>query len=160
MSFDYQLLWRLGGKASVCQCRRHRFDPWVGKIPWRKKWQSTPVFLPGKSYGQRSLVSYSPWGHKESDMTVRLTHTHTHTHTHTRGSCCVAQGAQISALWWPIGVGLEGDWKVLEGGDICIHKVGSLPCTAETNTRRKAIILQVLKIPLNPTISWILSAWE
>ena len=87
-------------------------------------------------------------------------HTHTHTHTHTRGSCCVAQGAQISALWWPIGVGLEGDWKVLEGGDICIHKVGSLPCTAETNTRRKAIILQVLKIPLNPTISWILSAWE
>ena len=66
MSFDYQLLWRLGGKASVCQCRRHRFDPWVGKIPWRKKWQSTPVFLPGKSYGQRSLVSYSPWGWKRA----------------------------------------------------------------------------------------------
>ena len=40
-----------------------------GKIPWRRKWQSTPVFLPGKSHGQRSLVVYSPWGHKESDMT-------------------------------------------------------------------------------------------
>jgi len=40
-----------------------------GKIPWRREWQSTPVFLPGKSHGQRSLVVYSPWGHKESDMT-------------------------------------------------------------------------------------------
>ena len=44
-------------------------DPWVWKSPWRKKWQLTPVFLPGKSHGQRSLVGYSPWGHKDSDMT-------------------------------------------------------------------------------------------
>ena len=43
------------------QCRRHRFNPWVGKIPWRRKWQPTPVFLPGESHGQRSLVGYSPW---------------------------------------------------------------------------------------------------
>ena len=42
------------------------FDPWVGKIPWRMKWQPTPVFLLGKSHGQRSLVCYSPWGRKES----------------------------------------------------------------------------------------------
>ena len=51
-------------------CRRHRscsFDPWVSKIPWRGKWQPTPVFLPGKSHGQRSLAGYSPRGHKESD---------------------------------------------------------------------------------------------
>ena len=40
------------------------FNPWVGKIPWRRKWQPTPVFLPGKVHGQRSLVGYSPWGHK------------------------------------------------------------------------------------------------
>ena len=46
-----------------------RFDAWVGKIPWRRKWQSTPVILPGKSNGQRSLVGYSPWGRKESDTT-------------------------------------------------------------------------------------------
>ena len=46
------------------QCRRPGFDPWVGKIPWRRKWQPTPVFLPGKSYGQRRLVGYSPWSHK------------------------------------------------------------------------------------------------
>ena len=43
--------------------------PGVGKIPWRKKWQATPIFLPGGSYGQRSLEGYSPWGRKESDMT-------------------------------------------------------------------------------------------
>ena len=63
----------LSGKESACQCRRHRFDPWVGKIPWRRKWQPTPAFLPGKSHGQRSLVGYSPWSHKESDMTEQLT---------------------------------------------------------------------------------------
>ena len=90
--------------------RRHRFDPWVRKIPWRKEWQPTPVFLPGKSHGQRSLAGYSPWSLTESDMT-EWTHwtqfiysvvlvsalqqsesviciyiyiyTHTHTYTHT-----------------------------------------------------------------------------
>ena len=51
------------------------FNPWVGKMPWRRKWQSIPVFLPGKSHGQRSLEGYSPWGHKESDTTKQLTHT-------------------------------------------------------------------------------------
>ena len=44
-------------------------DPWVRKIPWRKKWQPTPVFLPGKSHGQRSLMGCSPWGWNRSDMT-------------------------------------------------------------------------------------------
>ena len=45
------------------------FDSWVRKIPWRRKWQSTPVLLPGKSHGQKSLVGYSPWGRKELDTT-------------------------------------------------------------------------------------------
>ena len=57
------------GKDPACQCRRHRFYPWVGKSLCSKKWQPTPVFLPGESHGQRSLVGYSPWGHTESDMT-------------------------------------------------------------------------------------------
>ena len=57
---------------SVCYYGRPRFDPWVGKIPWRRKWQSTPGLLPGKSHGQRSLVGYSPRGRKESDTTERL----------------------------------------------------------------------------------------
>ena len=47
-------------------------DPWVQKIPWRRKWQPTPVFLPGKSYGQRSLEVYSPLGRRELDTTERL----------------------------------------------------------------------------------------
>ena len=59
--------------VSVClQCRRPGFDPWVGKIPWRRKWQPTPVFLPGESHGRRSLVGYSPRDRKESDTTERL----------------------------------------------------------------------------------------
>ena len=53
------------GKESACLCRRHGFDPWVRKIPWGKKWQLAPVFLPGKSHGQRSLEDYRPWGHKK-----------------------------------------------------------------------------------------------
>ena len=54
----------LSGKESACQCRRHKFGLWVRKIPWRRKWQLTPVFFPGKSHGQRILVGYSPQGHK------------------------------------------------------------------------------------------------
>ena len=59
----------LSGKESVCQCRRYKrlgFDPWVRKIPWRRKWQPIPSSLPGKSHGQENLVGYSIWGHKES----------------------------------------------------------------------------------------------
>ena len=62
------LPWWLSGKESPCQCRTCRFDLWVGTIPWRRKWQHTPVLLPGKFLGQRSL-GYSPWGHKASDIT-------------------------------------------------------------------------------------------
>ena len=71
---------------NVCWCRRHKFNPWVRKTPWRRKWQPTPVFLPEKSHGQRSLVGYSPWGCKELDMTE---HIHTQIIYH-----------QLS-LWWP-----------------------------------------------------------
>ena len=60
------------GKEPTSQSRRNKrrgFDPWVRKIPWRRKWQPTPVLLPGKSHGQRSLAGYSPKGGKESDTT-------------------------------------------------------------------------------------------
>ena len=65
-------------EKSACQCRRcksYDFAPWVGKIPWRRKWKLTPVFLLGKFHGQRSLVGYSPWGYKELDTTGAHTHT-------------------------------------------------------------------------------------
>ena len=57
------------GKVRIClQQGRPRFNPWVGKIPWRRKWQSTLVILPGEFCGQRSLTGYSPWVHKKSDL--------------------------------------------------------------------------------------------
>ena len=59
--------------------RRCGFDLWIRKVPWRRKWQPIPVFLPEELHGQRSLVGYHPWGCKESDMTERLKHTYTHT---------------------------------------------------------------------------------
>ena len=62
---------------SIClQCGRPGFDPCVGKIPWRRKWQPTPVLLPGKSHEQRNLAGCSPWGRKEtqlSDFTFTFT---------------------------------------------------------------------------------------
>ena len=57
------------GSKSAYQLRRHGFNPWVRKFPWSRKRQPTPVLLPGESREQRSLVGYSPWGHKESDTT-------------------------------------------------------------------------------------------
>ena len=60
------------GKASVYNAGDPGSIPGLGRFPWRRKWQSTPVLLPGKSHGQRSLVGYSPWGLKESDTTERL----------------------------------------------------------------------------------------
>ena len=72
MSHFLGLPWWLR-RLSIClQCGRPRFDPWVRKIPWRKKLQSTPELLPGKSHGQRSLVGYSPWGRKDLDTTEQL----------------------------------------------------------------------------------------
>ena len=65
------------GKEPACQCRRHKrhgFNPRVGKIPWKGKWQPTPVLLSGESHGQRSLAGYSPWGRKELDRTEATEH--------------------------------------------------------------------------------------
>ena len=65
--------WRdLAAAAACLLCGRPGFDPWVGKIPWRRKWQPTPVFLPGESHGWRSLLGYSPWGRKVLDTTEQL----------------------------------------------------------------------------------------
>ena len=95
------------GKEPACQCRRHRrwgFHSWVGKIPWRREWQPTPVFLPGESHGQRSLPSYSPQGHKELDTTEvpKRTHTCARTYTRARARVCVcvcARSVLSDSLW-------------------------------------------------------------
>ena len=76
------------GKEPACHCRGHkrsRFNPQVGKIPWRRAQKPAPVFLPGESHRQRSLEGYGPWVRKELDTTEATQHTHsTHTHTHTQ----------------------------------------------------------------------------
>ena len=61
-------------KESACSCRRHGFDPWVRKIPWRRKWQLSLVFLPGESHRERGLVGHSPWYRKESRTRLRNFH--------------------------------------------------------------------------------------
>ena len=79
-------IWSMGfpggtsGKEPTCQCLRHKrleFNPWIGKISWRRAWQPTLVFLPGESHGQKSLEAYSPWGHTELDITEATWCTHT-----------------------------------------------------------------------------------
>ena len=62
--YIYGFPWWLRGLSICLQCGRPGFNPWVRKIPWKRKWQPTPIFLPGESYGQRSLVGYSPWGRR------------------------------------------------------------------------------------------------
>ena len=73
-SIQYNLfcLFDISPKKSICKCKKCRFDHWVGKIPWKRKQQPTPVFLPGKSHGQKRLVGYGPWVYKELDTTELL----------------------------------------------------------------------------------------
>ena len=63
---------RLSSKESVCQCRRCRFNPWIGKNPWSRKWQPIPVFLPGKPHGQRSLAGYSTGSQRAGHNSIYL----------------------------------------------------------------------------------------
>ena len=79
---------------------RPGFDPWLGKIPWRRKQQPTPALLPGKSHGWRSLVGYSPWGRKESDTAERLQFTSLHIkrgflHSVFDNGVCICQVYQV-----------------------------------------------------------------
>ena len=70
----YMYLMFLGSESKESACNmRDGFNPWVAKSPWRREWPPTPVFVPGEFPGQRSLLGYSPWGRRESDMTERLT---------------------------------------------------------------------------------------
>ena len=90
----WHLRW-LNCKESSCHCRRHRrcwFDPWVRKRHWRRKWQPTRAFLPGKSHGQRNLVGCIPWSHNESN-TIRTKHASTRKLS-TEKTCCRVKNLQ------------------------------------------------------------------
>ena len=67
-----------------------------GRFPWRRKWQLAPLFLPGESHGQWSLVGYSPWGHRESNVTEQPI---THTHAHTRLTLCLTFWGTASSVF-------------------------------------------------------------
>ena len=87
-----------GGKESACQGRRCGFSLWVGKIPWRRKWKPTLVFLPGKSHGQRSLVGYSPWGHRIRHDWAQHTHA-SHCIIHCSCSLTIPSQASITLVY-------------------------------------------------------------
>ena len=92
------LPWWLSWKRIPLQCRkckRCRYNPWVGKIPWRRKWQLTPIFLPGKSHGQRSLEGYSVWGCKESYTTERLSNWPTTNTTRSEHSALMGWDSEL-----------------------------------------------------------------
>ena len=146
----------LGGKESACQCRRGELHPWVVKIPWRRKWQPTPVFLPGKSHGQRSLAGYSLCGCKESDRTERA-NTHVTLNRHL----------QDNWFWEP---SLEVTWveneqfheAILGAAQDFLTHVVVPSCSSEikANTLSWGVLLPLLFRSADTSISHVLSSDE
>ena len=102
------------GKGHTYQRWRRKkwgFNPWVGKIPWRRKGEPAPAFLPREAHGQRSLTDYSPQCCKELDTTEVVSHTHTHTHTlqYSWASLVVQTVKNPPAVWgiWVQSLGWE-----------------------------------------------------
>ena len=137
------------GKESTCQgrsCRKHGFRPWMGQIPWGREWQSTPVFFPGKSHGQRSRVGCSPWGHTELDTTKWLT-THAWEHTMLLAfyfCLTLKEGARLT--WTYNGLylltdGFLGRWNILAALILFIH---ILCAYVELYQRRNFPIVELL----------------
>ena len=95
-----------------------QFDPWVGKIPWKRKQQSTPVFLPGKSHEQTSLAGYGPWGRKESDTTERLLfHFSLSCTGEGNGNplqCSCLENPRDGGAWWAAVSGVTQSWTRLK----------------------------------------------
>ena len=117
-----------GSYGKVCpQCRRLGFNPWVGKIPWRRKWQPTPGFLPGESHGHRSLVGYSPWGHKELDMTEWYTHTHTQLSRMAPPSQKIKTQKNQNTKFW--------DLSSKNFGPVCVY-----PCKIPNHILKRSIV--------------------
>ena len=87
--------------AKAGDVKRLWFDPWIRKIPWKRAWQPTPVFLPGESLGQRNLVGYSPRGGKESDTTEMTWHACT---------CSSLKFFGIALLWHSMKTDLYQAW--------------------------------------------------
>ena len=119
------------GKESACNAEDARdvaLIPGSGKIPWRRKWQSTPVFLTGKFYGQRSLAGCSPWVTKSQTQLSTCARTHTHTHTHTHQFSQFSSFAQLCLILCdPMDCNMPGlpvHHQLLEFTQTHVHWVG------------------------------------
>ena len=124
------------GKEPACQCRRHKrhgFNPWIGKIPWRRAWQPTLVFLPGESQGQRNLAGYSPWSRKESKTTEQLS-------THTRPAEVPSKSMTVehkAVLFTAKTLLFSPAWHLCQLGHLSnSSRVATLPPTTQ-NQRKK-----------------------
>ena len=124
----------LRGKESACQvmiCRRRGFNPWVRKIPWRRKWQPTPVFLLEKSHGWRRLAAYSPWNHEELDTTEQL-----RTHTHTNKCAYLQDWLQYERYGW---TDLKFGSFIYKLGVLGLKKCTSEPCLLHLQNQKKIL---------------------
>ena len=113
----------LSGKESACQCRRHGFNLWSGKSPWRRKGQSTPVFFLGEPHGQSSLEGYSTWGRIESDTTKQQQYMgRTSGRQRSFSKACLCRLTSVLSLSLVIRVGLA--WEKARGqlgkGSLCL----------------------------------------
>ena len=110
------------GKESACLLYgRPRFNAWVGKIPWRREWQPTPVFLPGEFHGQRSLAGYSPWGCRVRNDWATNTHTQ---RLHLLHCPCARMRDTIRN-------------GLLESTNVCLWLWGSFECSLHTAYKKK-----------------------
>ena len=125
----------LRGKESACRrrrCRRRRFDPWVRKVTWRRRWHPTPVLLPGESHGQRGLAGYSPWGRKNQ---TRLS-----VHTCTADSQTRACHLGHTPPSWDLTAGQpRGPCWCVPPSSLCLnHSLGNLLCSDDARTSQSA----------------------
>ena len=126
--FQYYILgtiWRLSGEEPACQCRRLRFDPWVEKMPWRRKRQPTSVFMPGKSHGQRRLAGYSSWGRKGIRHNLATNNWALHCSVCTRDTEILVKDQKQSQF--------KHNYEYFLSQDNIIHSTNILPCSMSLN---------------------------
>ena len=130
------------GKESAY--RRPEFDPWIGKIPWRRKWQPTSLFLPGKPHGWWRLAGYSPWGHQELDMTEWF-----HCLFLSFLYICIISG--ICTQWY---------YFQLSALSTSLSKFSSYPDHTETEIMKRQNFMIFLKMYLKTTWKWKKKLWS
>ena len=141
------------------------FNPWLGKIPWRRKWQPPPVFLPGESHGQRSLVGYSPWGHKragynlatkEQQQSINYSHSRRSHLSYAvgnlqRGKDPRLLGHLILETCWPTLANFTAFWPLAQAGWLIPSLIQTSP--AHPNTLSGQLSLTSHWSPSTPSAS-------